>query len=393
MSAQADLAVVGAGIVGLATARELQRRHPDARIVVVEAEDRVGVHQTGHNSGVIHAGIYYAPGSLKARLCVAGAAALRAFCEEHAIPVKRCGKLIVALDAAEVPALDELERRGRANGVPGLERLDAGALREREPEVAGVAALWSPGTAVVDFGAVARAYAGELTAAGAELRFGWPVRGFAQQAGAVRLEGPGGDTLTATRVVCCAGRQADRLAVRAGAPRDPRIVPFRGAYLPVRPERAGIVSAMVYPVPDPALPFLGVHLTPTPGDGLVIGPTAFLAPGGPRELARTLAWPGTARLAWRHRRAAAIELHHRVSRRALVAAAARYVPSLTAADVAPGGWAGVRAQALSRSGALVDDFAFSRTGAVLHVRNAPSPAATSSPAIAAHIADALDAQR
>lgn len=382
-----DLAVVGGGIVGLATASELQHRSPGATVAVLEARTDLGLAQTGHNSGVIHTGVYYAPGSLKARLCVDGAAAMREFCEERSIPVLRCGKLIVATGEHELTGLDELERRGRANGVPGLERVDAAGISEREPNVRGVAALWSPEAAVVDFRAVALALAGEIRQAGGQIETGWAVARIAGRDDGALLVARDGRQLEARRVITCAGAGSDRLAVASGAPADPRIVPFRGSYLSVGPECAGLVSAMVYPVPDPSLPFLGVHLTPTIEGGLTIGPTALLTP-----TLRAVLWPGTARMAWRHRRAAAGELRMAASRRALIAAAHRYVPALRAGDVLPGSSHGVRAQAVGRDGTLVDDFAFSETGSVLHVRNAPSPAATSSLAIAAHIADRLSSR-
>lgn len=378
----ADIAVVGAGIVGLACARELQRRRPSARIVVLEREDDIARHQTGHNSGVIHAGIYYAPGSLKAQLCATGARAMYEFCDEHAIPVERCGKLIVALTDPELAGLDELERRGLANGVAGLERLSGEALREREPNVRGVAALWSPATGIVDFARVADALRQEFVAAGGELRLG--VEAF--------------DTANEARhVLTCAGAWADRVATRAGANPDPRIIPFRGTYLRVKPERADLVRALIYPVPDPALPFLGVHLTRTINGELLIGPTARLSAargyGRPtaKDLRETVLWPGTWRVLRRHWRSSIREVQMAASRKTLVAAAAAYVPALTAAAIAPGGWHGVRAQAVARDGALVDDFVISETNHALHVRNAPSPAATSALAIAGHIADRFDA--
>ncbi len=371
--AKVDVAVVGAGILGLAVARELRSRHPGATIAVLEREDRIAAHQTGRNSGVIHAGIYYARGSLKARLCVEGAAELYGFCEEHGVPVERRGKLIVARDESELPALDELERRGSANQVPGLRRLDAEELREIEPHCRGAAALHSPETGVVDFAAVARALARELdvfTNCGIEgVRDGVLVH-------------TQGET-RARFTVFCAGLWADRLAVLAGADPDPRIVPFRGAYLLLEPERRDLVRSLIYPVPDPSLPFLGVHLTRHIDGEVSLGPTALLAP---TRLASTLSWPGSWRLFRRWWRTGVGELHHAVSRRSLARAAADYVPELEPRDFKPG-FAGVRAQALGRDGKLVDDFVFSETERALHVRNAPSPAGTSSLAIARLIAD------
>jgi (S)-2-hydroxyglutarate dehydrogenase len=403
-----DVAVVGAGILGLAAARELIRRHPRLQVTVLEKEREVGCHQTGHNSGVVHAGIYYAPESLKARLCVTGARELYDYCEERGIAHERCGKLIVATRRAELPALDELERRGRANGVPGLRRLDARGLERIEPHARGLAALHSPHTGIADFAAVARAFAEDVVEAGGTVLTGCAVRALRdrRRAGRVPRDPHGGVTIEHARgelharaAIACAGAWADRLAVAAGAPADPRIVPFRGAYLRLRPERRGLVRALIYPVPDPELPFLGVHLTRHTSGDVMIGPTALLAPARDayslrtirrHDLAEALGWPGTWRMARRFWRTGLTELAFATSRRALVAAAARFVPELGPRDVLPGP-AGVRAQAVGRDGRLVDDFVFSRTGAVLHVRNAPSPAATSSLAIAREIADQADA--
>ena len=394
MDGSCDLAVVGAGIVGLAVAAELGARHPDLRIVVLEREPRIGAHQTSHNSGVVHAGIYYAPGSLKARLCVEGARALYALCEREGVAHERCGKVIVATHPRELPALDELERRGRANGVAGLERLDADGIRAREPHARGLAGLWSPATGIADFGAVATALARAVRAGGGAVATGCGVTAVAQARRGLRLRHAGGE-LEASHAVFCAGGWSDRLAVLAGADADPRIVPFRGAYLRLRPERRSLVRSLIYPVPDPSLPFLGVHLTRHVSGDVLVGPTALLAPARdayrlatvrPRDVADTLAWPGAWRMARRWWRTGATELRHAASRAALVRAAARFVPDLTAADVEPA-FAGVRAQALARDGRLLDDFVFSDTPRALHVRNAPSPGATSALAIARLVAD------
>ena len=389
--------MVGAGILGLATARELARRHPSLSIAVLERESDLAAHQTGHNSGVVHAGIYYEPGSLKARLCVEGARELYALCEERGIAHECCGKVIVATGAAELPGLDELERRGRANGVPGLRRLGAEELREVEPHAAGVAALLSPATGIADFPAVARALADDLRERGGTVSTGCEVTGAREEHGGVTVAHSAGTT-HARGAVFCAGAWADRLAVAAGAPTDPRIVPFRGAYLRLRPERRELVRGLIYPVPDPALPFLGVHLTRHVDGEVLVGPTALLSPArdayrlrdvSARDLAGSLRWPGTWRMARRFWRTGATELRYAASRRALVRAAARYVPELQTADVLDGP-AGIRAQALGRDGRLVDDFVFSQTGRALHVRNAPSPAATSALAIARVIGDRVD---
>ena len=389
-----DVAVVGAGILGLAVAGELLRRRPGLRLVVVDKEPTVGVHQTGHSSGVVHAGIYYEPGSLKARLCVQGAARLYDFCERHAIRVERCGKLIVALEPSELARLDRLEERGRANGVPGLRRLQGPEIAEVEPHATGVAALHSPHTGIADFPAVARALAGELAGLGGELVLDHEVRTVRRAGRQVLLEGPAG-AVSARHAVFCAGAWADRLALAAGAPADPRIVPFRGQYLRLAPQARRLVRALIYPVPDPELPFLGVHLTKHVSGDVLLGPSALLV--GARDayrlsrvrgadLAATLAWPGTWRVMRRYWRTGLDEMRLAASRRAFVAACARYVPELGPDDVVDG-WAGVRAQAVSRDGRLVDDFVFSEAGGGLHVRNAPSPAATSALAIGEVIAD------
>jgi L-2-hydroxyglutarate oxidase len=377
-----DIAVVGGGILGLAVARELAARRPAASICVLEREAEVGTHQTARNSGVIHAGIYYAPGSLKAELCVRGAAEIYEYCEERGIPFERCGKLIVASTEAELAGLDELERRGRANRVPGLRRLDADGLREIEPHATGVAALHSPQTGIVDFRAVAHAYAEDFLAAGGTIETGCEVSELIPGHGSLRISHSRGAT-EAGHAVCCVGAWADRLAVTAGADPDPRIVPFRGSYLRLAPGRRELVRSLIYPVPDPSLPFLGVHLTRTVDGEVLIGPTALLGTTG---LGRTLAWPGSWRLFRRWWRTGLTEIRHAASRGAFVAAAARYVPELRPADVEPA-FTGVRAQAVARDGSLVDDFVFSATERALHVRNAPSPAATSSLGIAARIAD------
>jgi len=392
-----DVAVIGGGILGIAVARELLARRPGARLAVLEAEDRIGRHQTGRSSGVIHAGIYYEPGSLKARLCVEGARELYAYCEERGIPHQRTGKLVVAVDESELGRLEELERRGRANAVPGLRRLGAGEIAEIEPNVRGAAALHSPNTGVVDFVTVAESYAGDVAAAGGTIHAGVTVAGAGSAPGGLAIRHSHGVTVAAAAVFC-AGLWSDRLAVACGAPADPRIVPFRGGYLRLPPEAAKLVRANVYPVPEPDLPFLGAHLTRTLGGEVLVGPSALLAPARDayelrtvrrRDLAETLAWPGTRRLIGRHWRAGLVELKHAVSRRSFVDEAARMVPALRGvrAETAP---AGIRAQALGRDGKLVDDFVVHRTERAIHIRNAPSPAATSSLALARLVADELE---
>jgi 2-hydroxyglutarate dehydrogenase len=376
-----DLAVVGAGLLGLAAARELQRRHPSLSVCVLEREDHVAAHQSGHNSGVLHEGIYYPPGSLKARLCREGLEAMYRYCEDLGIAHERCGKLIVARSAAELPRLGELEARGRANRLRGLRRLGAHAIHEQEPHARGVAALHTSETGIVDYAAVTEALADDVRAGGGAVACGSGVTGVSTIARAVRLSHAGGE-LEAAHALFCAGLWADRLAVMAGARPDPRIVPFRGRYLRLRSDRRHLVRSLVYPVPDPALPFLGAHLTRTVSGQVLVGPTALVAPF--RNPA-ALAWPGTWRMIRREWRAGAGELR-RASRRALMAAVSRLVPELRPDD-AESAWSGVRAQAVSRSGELLDDFAFAATERALHVRNAPSPGATSAFAIARHVAE------
>jgi 2-hydroxyglutarate dehydrogenase len=380
-----DVAVVGGGIVGLATARALALR--GRSVVVLEAEATTGAHQTSHNSGVIHAGIYYAPGSLRARLCVEGAARLYAYCAEKGIAAERCGKLVVAGRTADLARLDELERRARANGVPDVVRLGPDEIAAVEPAATGLGALHSPHTGMVDFAAVARAYADDVRALGGEVRTGVAVR-------AVRDDGDGVAVVTgdgvvrAARAVACAGLGSVRLARASGVRADVRIVPFRGAYLRLAPERTGLVRGQIYPVPDPALPFLGVHLSRTIGGDVLLGPTALLALRRADALA-TLTWPGTARLVRRFWRTGARELATAANRRILARAAAQYVPAIRPDDLRPGP-SGVRAQALGRDGALVDDFLVARSGRAVHVLNAPSPAATASLAIGDAVADELE---
>jgi L-2-hydroxyglutarate oxidase len=409
--------VVGGGILGLATARLLALSGGEVEVIVLEREDELALHQTARNSGVVHAGIYYAPGSLKARLCRRGVKLLRAFCAEREVPYEACGKLVVAVDESELGRLAALEQRARANGVPGLARLDAAGLRAIEPHAVGVAALHSPQTAITDFRAVALALADELRERGAVARTGVEVmrvqaaagaraapggrreaRGSAPAPGPVVVELADGSELRADRAIVCAGPQADRLARRSGEDAAPRIVPFRGEYRALRPQRRELVRGLIYPLPDPALPFLGVHLTRTIAGEVLIGPNALLAPAREsyarrgavrvRDVADTLAYGGTWRLARRHWRAGAVELRRALSQRAFVAEARRYVPELRVQDTvrAP---AGVRAQAVDRDGALVDDFRLGGDARIAWVRSAPSPAATSSLAIAEELAGRL----
>jgi L-2-hydroxyglutarate oxidase LhgO len=389
--------VVGGGILGVASARLLARERGGDEVLLLEKEDRLAAHQSSHNSGVVHAGIYYEPGSLKARLCRRGGALLREFCAQAGIAFEEVGKVVVARSHAELDALARLEERAAANSVPGLRRIDPAALALIEPHAAGIAALHSPSSAVVDFAAVTRALGTQFVAAGGVLRTGAVVRSITRRGSGASIELAGGERLDADRVLVCAGLHADRLARSSGEPADPRIVPFRGEYWRLRGERAALVRGLIYPVPDPSLPFLGVHLTRTIRGDVLIGPNAVLAmsregyaraSASARDVADTLLWPGTWRLMAAHWRAGVGELERTASKRAFVRDARRYVPAIRTSDVerAP---AGIRAQALGRDGALVDDFRLSAGGPVVWVRNAPSPAATSALAIAEELAERL----
>jgi L-2-hydroxyglutarate oxidase LhgO len=389
-----DLVVVGAGIVGLAVAREWTMRRPADSVAVFEREDAPARHQTGHNSGVIHGGIYYQPGSLKARLCVEGARLMYEYCQHNGISHERCGKLIVAVSPDELGRLDDLQARGIANEVPGLRRIGAGEIAEIEPNAVGLQALHAPNTGIVDYPAVARALVGELAAAGVTVRFGTTVSAIdgADNPVVHTADGP----VRARTVIACAGLWADRLARRAGAPREPQIVPFRGAYLGLKPTEQPRLNGMIYPVPNPELPFLGVHITKHITGDVTLGPTAMMVGARDayalrrlsiRDSWETLTWPGTWRVARRYWRVGLDEIRMAASRRAFVTAAARYMPGLTPADLDGSSHAGVRAQAVGRDGALVDDFVISRDGHISHVRNAPSPAATSAFALARELVD------
>jgi (S)-2-hydroxyglutarate dehydrogenase len=394
--------IVGGGILGLALARLVVREEPDADVVVLEKEHAVALHQTGRNSGVVHAGLYYEPGSLKARLCRRGMGLLQAFCAEHGIAYEECGKVVVATEERELEPLGRIHARAEANGVPDLALIDRARLRELEPHAAGIAALHSPRTAIADFGAVARALAAEVERAGGEVRLGAEVARVADEPGArPRVELCDGMTVEADAVVVCAGLHADRIARASGQPADPRIVPFRGEYWALRPERRHLVRGLIYPVPDPSLPFLGVHLTKRVDGEILVGPNAVLAlarEGYRRrdvvaaETAETLRWPGTWRVFGRYWRTGAAELTRSASRRAFVHAAHRYVPELRAGDAVPAA-AGVRAQAVGADGRLVDDFRLATSGRVTWVRNAPSPAATSSLAIAEELLERVRLSR
>ena len=394
--AETRIGVVGAGIVGLAVARRLAQLRPGARLTVLDKEDRIAAHQTGHNSGVAHAGLYYKPGSLKATLCRRGIELLREHCAEHGLPYQECGKVVVARNEGELAALGDIEARATANGVPGLRRLTGAELREIEPHATGVAALYSPRTAIVDFTAVATSFADDVRAAGGRLRLGFEVTRIGRRGDRVTVASPG-EELVFDRLVICAGLWSDRLARLAGDAPAPAIVPFRGEYYRLVPAREGLVRGLIYPVPDPRYPFLGVHFTRRVRGGVDIGPNAVLALARegyrrrdvrPGELWETLRWPGFRRLAARHWRTGLKEMYGSAVKRAFLAEARAFVPELEAADMLPAP-AGVRAQAVDPDGSLVDDFRIGRLGPVTTVRNAPSPAATSSLAIAEYLADRI----
>jgi 2-hydroxyglutarate dehydrogenase len=395
---ESDFTVVGGGIVGLAVARQILTENPGARLALIEAEDRLAAHQTSHSSGVIHAGVYYAPGSLKAQLCREGRKELFDYCDRNGVPYEKNGKLIIATREEEIPALERLETRAKENGVPGLERLGADQIVSVEPHARGVAAIHSPATGVVDFAAVAASLADDVEALGGTVHLSCPVVAAAKGGSGMSLTTSRGRNLGA-RAVFCAGLQADRLARMCGLEGGPRIVPFRGGYLKLKARISHLVRGNIYPVPDPDLPFLGAHLTRTFDGSVLIGPTAMpvldrhgygLWSFKPRDARESAGWPGTWRLVRRHPRATAREAVHSVSPRSLVREARRMLPGLSARDVIRGP-AGVRAQALDREGNLVDDFLVESTGCALHVLNAPSPAATSALAIARLVTGRLEA--
>ena len=389
-----DVAIIGGGIVGLATARELLARWPGRRLIVLEKERSLVAHQTSHNSGVIHSGIYYRPGSVKAQTCVSGARLLIEFCQAQRIPYAVCGKVVVATRAEELPALKELYRRGLANGVPGLSLIGPERLRELEPHARGVRALHVPGVGIVDYARVARAFADAIQARHGAIRTSARVIRLLRKGGAWRLETSAGD-VEARFLITCAGLQADRVARMSGGPLDLQIVPFRGEYYELAPERSGLVKSMIYPVPDAALPFLGVHFTRSIQSGVHAGPNAVLAlkregyrktDVDAKDVVQMVRYRGFWSMASRYWKVGLEEAWRSWSKRAFVRALQRLVPEVTAADLRPGA-SGVRAQAVDRQGGLVDDFRIERGEAVIHVCNVPSPAATASIRIGQLIAD------
>ena len=389
-----DVAVVGAGIIGLATGMRLVQTFPGRSVVVLEKEPEVARHQTGHNSGVIHAGIYYSPGSQKANFCAEGGAMLRHFCDERGIPYEICGKVIVATTEAEVPRLEELYRRGVENGARGLEMIDAVRLRELEPNAAGISGIHSANTGIIDYDSVSRAYATEFREGGGDILVNAEVRAIGGQDGDLRLETSGGE-VRAGHIINCAGLHADTVARKMDVDVGVQIIPFRGEYFSLSRERSGLVNGLIYPVPDPDLPFLGVHLTRRINGTVEAGPNAVFAlarEGYNRnsfdlgDLLGAVAYPGFWRMAARYWKNGVREQYRSLVKSAFLRSLQRLVPEIRKGDLQERG-AGVRAQAVDRNGALLQDFSIARTRRAIHVLNAPSPGATSSLAISRYIVD------
>jgi L-2-hydroxyglutarate oxidase len=392
MSSKYDIAIVGGGIVGLATGYRLRAKYPGSRLLLLEKEDRLAAHQTGHNSGVIHSGLYYRPGSSKARTCVSGGEMLKAFCREHEIPYNLCGKVVVATREAELPALQTLHERGTANGVPDLAIIGPERLKEIEPHAAGIRALHVPHAGIIDFSQVSNKLGELIVKAGGEVRTSTRLTNVVSDNGSLVLETNQGAFHT-RRLITCAGLQSDRVTKLEGGNPKARIVPFRGEYYEIVPERQHLVKGLIYPVPDPRFPFLGVHFTRMIQGGVEAGPNAVLAfqregytklQVSPRDLAEVLFYPAFWRLALTYWKTGIGEMVRSVSKRAFVKALSALVPEIRREDVRRAG-SGVRAQALASSGKLVDDFLIVERPRALHVCNAPSPAATASLAIADEI--------
>jgi L-2-hydroxyglutarate oxidase LhgO len=387
-----DVAVIGGGIVGVATAMRLAEKYPKLKVGVLDKEEQLAQHQSGHNSGVIHSGIYYRPGSLKAQNCITGVQSLLRFCDENEIKYDLCGKVIVATSEEELPRLEELHRRGTENGVPGLEMIDAGRIREIEPHSAGIKGLYSPQTGIIDYTEVTRAYARHVEQAGGEIVLGAKVTRILQASDHTHLETTKGD-VEAKYLVNCAGLYSDAVARMMGADVGLRIVPFRGEYYFLRPESHHLVKGLIYPVPDPEFPFLGVHFTRTIHGGVEAGPNAVLALAqegytktrfNPRELAATLGYGGFWTMARKYWKTGMSEVYRSFSKKKFTQALQRLVPEIRDEDLQAGG-AGVRAQAVEPDGKLVDDFRIVETERAIHVLNAPSPGATASLSISAGI--------
>ncbi|MGW0816655.1 L-2-hydroxyglutarate oxidase [Streptomyces viridiviolaceus] len=394
--ADETIGIVGAGIVGLATGREITLRRPGTRVVVFEKEQQVSLHQTGHNSGVVHAGIYYTPGSLKADLTVRGVALLREYCQDRELPYREIGKLVMAVRQEELGRMENLYERARNNHVPDLRKVAKDEIKELEPHADGIAALHSPRTAITDYPAIAREFAKDIADAGGEVKLGFAVTGITDVPGGIEVAS-GQQRVKVDRLVLCAGLQSDSVAKLAQDEQEPRIIPFRGEYMLLKPDRSHLVRGLVYPVPDPRYPFLGVHFTPRVDGTVEVGPNAVLALAregytlgkiSPRDLLGLAAYPGSWKMAAQHWRTGIKEYRGALSKAAFMKDAGLYVPGVGAGDVVRGG-AGVRAQALDRDGTLVDDFRIHQVGRITAVRNAPSPAATASMAIAEHIVGAV----
>lgn len=398
MDAQFDLVIIGAGIVGLATALESIRKYPRLKIAVLEKEHAIAMHQTGHNSGVIHSGIYYQPGSLKARNCVAGSAAMVQFCIEHSIPFDLCGKVIVATDRIEIAALERLLQRGTTNGVQGLSIIGPERLRELEPKCAGVAALHVPGAGITDYGQIARKYADLIRAAGGQILTSCEVLAIRREERCLVLETEQG-SISTDWAINCAGLQSDRVRRFAGDGEGPDIVPFRGEYYEILPTRQSLVKNLIYPVPDPRFPFLGVHFTRMIRGGIEAGPNAVMAfkregyrktDFNLRDAMEALAYPGFWKMATKYWTNGVAEMYRSFSKQAFTRALQKLVPEIRAEDMTPGG-SGVRAQALDKSGVLLDDFSIVPSGKMIHVCNVPSPAATASLVIGQQIMEVANA--
>ena len=390
-----DIVIVGGGIVGLATARDLLMRRPGQRVAILEKESAIGQHQTGHNSGVIHAGVYYAPGSLKARLCTEGRLKTYEYCEEKGIPYEKCGKLIVAIEPEELPRLETLWERAQANGVPGIRLVGPEEIREIEPHSAGIKGIFSPETGIVDWSKVAASYAEDVTALGGEILTNYEVNGIRRKNDWVLLKTTFDEIIPTRYLITCAGLQSDRVAAMSGADKSPQIVPFRGDYMKLKPEKAYLTRGMIYPVPDPRYPFLGVHFTKRHDGEVWLGPNAVYAFArhgygkldfSVRDNLENVLFPGFWKMVGQHWKMGVDEMVRDFSKKLFVETCKKYVPEVTEDDCVPGP-SGVRAQALGSDGALVDDFIVQASDRIFHVRNAPSPAATSSMAIGRAIAD------
>ena len=398
MAAQYDLAIIGGGILGLATALKITAHHPGVRLLLLEKEAELARHQTGNNSGVIHSGLYYRPGSLKARSCVAGRSELIAFCDENSVPYEICGKVVVATHEAELPRLEELHRRGEANGLRGLEIIGPERLKELEPHATGIRGLHVPETGIIDYKKVAAAYAGKIRDGGGDIRLRQKVVGILDRPGEIILQTSGGDYRSKYLINCC-GLQSDLIAKMTGAARDGepehRIIPFRGEYYKIAPERQFLVKNLIYPVPDPTFPFLGVHFTRMARGGVEAGPNAVLAYAREgyrhtnvniKDLWQTVSFGGFWAMTGKYWQTGFGELYRSLSKAAFVRALQKLLPAIRETDLVPGG-AGVRAQAVSANGALVDDFVIKQSRNAVHVLNAPSPGATASLAIGQQICE------